>query len=67
MTGYGLDGWSPIPGRVEIFPFSIVSKPTLEPTQSPIQWIPAVVPAEVKRQEREANHSPPSSIEVKNM
>jgi hypothetical protein len=32
----------------------------------PIQWVPEGVSAEVKRQGREADHSPPSSSEVKN-
>jgi hypothetical protein len=35
-------------------------------TQSAIQWIPGAVSPRVKRQEREADHSPPSSAEVKN-
>jgi hypothetical protein len=38
-----------------------MSGPALGPTQPPIQWVPVV-----KRQECEADHSPPSSAEVKN-
>jgi hypothetical protein len=32
----------------------------------PIQWVPGVLSPVVNRQGREANHSPPSSAEVKN-
>jgi hypothetical protein len=38
----------------------IASTPTLCPTEPPIQWVP-----EVKRPGREADHSPPTSAEVK--
>jgi hypothetical protein len=31
-----------------------------------IQWVPGAVSPRVKRQEREADHSPPPSAEVKN-
>jgi hypothetical protein len=34
-------------------------------TQPPIQWVPGAVFMEVKRREREAYHSSPSSAEVK--
>jgi hypothetical protein len=37
----------------KIFLFSTVSTPDLGPTQPPIQWVP-----EVKRPEREGDHSP---------
>jgi hypothetical protein len=40
--------------------FSIVSRPALGPPQS-IKWVPGM-----KRDGREADHSPPSSAEVKN-
>jgi hypothetical protein len=50
----------------EIFLFSIRSRMTLEPTQHPIQWVPNAAFPEVKRQGREADHSLPSSAEVKN-
>jgi hypothetical protein len=42
--------------------FSTASSPALRPTRSPIQW----VPLEGKVAEREADHSPSSSTEVKN-
>jgi hypothetical protein len=63
-TGYGLDdqgGGSSSPGRVKNFHFSISSRPALGSTQPPIKWVP------VKRQGREADHSPPTSAEVKKM
>jgi len=47
--GYGL----------RIFLFATVSRPALEPIQSPIQWVPGV-----KRPCREADHSSPSNAEV---
>jgi hypothetical protein len=46
-----------------IFPFTTVSRTALEPTQPPIQWAPGALSLEVKRPEREADHSPPSSAE----
>jgi hypothetical protein len=42
-----------------------VSRQALGPTQSPIQWVPGALSLEVKRPGREADHSPPSSVEVK--
>jgi hypothetical protein len=35
------------------------------PTQPPIQWVPGAFSPGVKRQEREADHSPPTNAEVK--
>jgi hypothetical protein len=35
------------------------------PTQPPIQWVPGAVSVGVKRPGREADHSPPSSADVK--
>jgi hypothetical protein len=46
-------------GWVKNFLFTS-SRPALGSTQPPIQWVPGV-----KRQEREADHSPPASAEVK--
>jgi len=44
-----------------------VSRPALEPTQPPVQWVPGVLSPGVKaRQGRDADHSPPSSAEVEN-
>jgi len=50
----------------EIFPFSKTSKPFLQPTQSPIPWTPGTLFWTVQQPLHEANHSPPSSVEVKN-
>jgi hypothetical protein len=44
--------------------FTTVSRTTLGPTQPPIQWIPGAVSLGIKRQGREADHSPPSSAEA---
>jgi hypothetical protein len=48
-----------------IFLFSTASRTVLVPNQPPIQWVPGVLSLEVKRPGREADHSPPSSAEVK--
>jgi hypothetical protein len=37
----------------------------LGPTQPHIQWVPGALSLEVKQPGREADHSPPSSAEVK--
>jgi hypothetical protein len=42
------------------------SRTALGPTQHPIQWVPGALSLSVKRPGREADHSPPSSTEVKN-
>jgi hypothetical protein len=49
-----------------IFLFATVSRPALGPTQPPIQWAPGALFLEVKWPGRKADHSPPSSAEVKN-
>jgi hypothetical protein len=48
------------------FTSTTTSRPTLRLTQPPIQWVPRALSPEVKRQGREADHSAPSSAEVKN-
>jgi hypothetical protein len=65
-TGYGLDDRGSIPGRGEVILSSTASRPALGPTQPPIQWVTEALPLGVKRLGREADHSPPSSTEVKN-
>jgi len=48
-----------------IFLFATASRPALGPIQPPIQWVPAVLSPGVKRLRHDANHSPPSSAEIK--
>jgi hypothetical protein len=57
-------GQSSNPGSVKIFIFSTSSKLVLGPTQPPIQWLP--ISLRVKRPGPGADHSPPTSAEVKN-
>jgi hypothetical protein len=66
-TGYWLDGWGfdCLHGQ-EIFLFLTTSRPALGRTQPPIQWVPGDISPGLKRPKREADHSPPSSAEVKN-
>jgi hypothetical protein len=52
-------------GGLEIFLFDIVSRPALGPTQPPIKWGPGALSLGVKGPGREADHSPPSSAEIK--
>jgi hypothetical protein len=52
---------------LEIFLFPTVSRTALGPTQPPVPWVPGALSLGVKRPGREANHSPPSSAEVKNV
>jgi hypothetical protein len=49
-----------------IFLPTTVSRTVLGPTQPPIQWIARAISLGVKWLGREADHSPPSSAEVKN-
>jgi hypothetical protein len=51
---------------LESFLFTTASRTALEPTQPPIQWLLRTLSLWVKRPGREADHSPPSSVEVKN-
>jgi hypothetical protein len=51
VSDYGLDdrsGFDPQQGQ-RIFPLFSVSRPALEPIQSPVQWIPGVISPGVKR------------------
>jgi hypothetical protein len=66
-SGYGLDDQgdrSSSPGSVKNGLFSRSSRPAVRPTQPPIQWVPGALSPGVKRQGREADHSPPVSAEV---
>jgi hypothetical protein len=65
--GYWLDGRVyESRQRVGIFLFTTVSRPALEPTQPPIQWVSGVLYLGAKRPQREADHSTLSSAQVKN-
>jgi hypothetical protein len=55
------------PSRVKNFLFSMSSRPVLGPIQPPILWVPGTLPPDVERTGREADHSPPTSAEVKKM
>jgi hypothetical protein len=59
-NGYGLEN-----RRDKNLLSSTSSRPVLGPTQPPIQWIPGTFSLEVKRQQGDADHSPPTSAEVK--
>ena len=55
-TGWTVRGSNPSGGR----DFTYLSKPALEPTQPPVQWVPGLSRGK-ERQGRDANPSPPSS------
>jgi hypothetical protein len=50
----------------ELFIYSTASNLAFGPAKLPIQWAPGAVSPEVMRLDREADYSPPSSVEVKN-
>jgi hypothetical protein len=54
-------------GRVKNFLFSTSSRPALGSTQPPNQRVPGALSLGVKRQGREADHSPTASAEAKKM
>jgi hypothetical protein len=66
--GYGLDDRG---SRVRFsagtgnFFFTTASRTALRPTQPPIQWVPGALSLGVKQPGHEADHSPPSSAEVR--
>jgi hypothetical protein len=49
-----------------LFTFTTASRQALGPYQFPIHWVLAALFPQVKRPEREADHSPQSTAEVKN-
>jgi hypothetical protein len=51
--------------RVKNFHFSISSRQAVGSTWTPSQWVPRDLSPVVMRPEREADHSPPASAEVK--
>jgi hypothetical protein len=54
-----------VPAEAGKFLFTIAFIPALGPTQPPIQLVPRVLSLGVKLPEREANHPPTSSADVK--
>jgi hypothetical protein len=58
-------GRSLSPSRVKNFLFSTSSRPVLRPNQPPIQWVPGALSSGEKRLGREADHSPPTTAEIK--
>jgi hypothetical protein len=65
-TAYGVDGRSSIPGYGKRVSLSTASRPTVELAQPPVQRVPGALSLRVKRPGREADCSPPPSVEVKN-
>jgi hypothetical protein len=66
--GYGLDDRGSrfrFPEDLGIFFFITASRTALGPTQPPVPWVPGSLSLGVNRPGREADHSPPSSAEVK--
>jgi hypothetical protein len=49
-----------------IYLFTTTSRMAMGPNQPPLQWVPGALSLGIKLPGREANHSPPSSAEVKN-
>jgi hypothetical protein len=66
-TGYGLkDGGVGV--RVPVgqeFSFPMSSRPAVGSTQPPIRWVPGAISSGVKRPGHEADHSHPTSAEIK--
>jgi hypothetical protein len=60
-----LRSWSSSPGGSKNFHFSMSSRLTRRSTQPPIQCVTGALSPEVKRPGRDADHSPPTSAEVK--
>jgi hypothetical protein len=60
-TVYGFDSQ-----HTKIVLFSTASRPALGPTQPPSPLVPAALSRGINRQGREADHTPPSSGEIKN-
>jgi hypothetical protein len=61
---HGWPGFGSLMG-LGIFLFTAASRPALEPTRPPIQWLTGALSLGVKRLGREADHSPQFSAEVK--
>jgi hypothetical protein len=63
--GYGLEGPGSIPGSAGLFSSPKRPGRLWGPTQPPIQLVRGALSPEIKRQGREADHSLPSTDEVK--
>jgi hypothetical protein len=57
----GFDYWQ----GLGTFLFTTASRTVMGPTQPPIRWVPGALSLGVKQPGHEADHSPPSSVEVK--
>jgi hypothetical protein len=64
--GYGLDGRVFESRQGMGIVLFTASRPALGLTQPPVQWVPGALLLGTKWPRREADHSPPSSAEVKN-
>jgi hypothetical protein len=60
-----LRGHNSSPSRVKNFFFSKPFRPVLAPTQPPIEWVTGALSPGIKRKGREADHSPPTTADVK--
>jgi hypothetical protein len=66
VSDYGLDDRGSIPTKAEIFPPASASRPALGPTQPPTMGTGGPFRGGKARPGRDADHSSPSSAEVKN-
>jgi hypothetical protein len=67
VLGYRLDDWGfESQQGLGIFLFTTTSRLAVGPTQPPNQWAPVALSLGIKWMGHEADHSPPSSAEVKN-
>jgi hypothetical protein len=65
---YRLDDWGfKSQQELGIFLITTVFRPALGSTQPPIQWVPGAISLGIKQPGHEADHSCPSSSEVKNV
>jgi hypothetical protein len=55
------------PGRIKNFLFTTQSRPALEFTETPIQWIFGAPSPGIKRPWHELDHPPPANAEIKKM